>query len=210
MARALGRFKMDAGWKRLGLALDPRRFEKTLRKFARVASERNGLLAVGAVRREVRRGGFLPNKALTIHIKGEGKKPLVDSGTRLFQGLTSKVQNDFEVFVGFLLGGPNFDAAAAVHEGATIQVTQKMRNMFRLLWMASVGNFDPANLTGRAAELWAQAPSGWLPLKPSTTKIRIRARPFIKRAFENKGLKNGVVRQWRLAVKNTLRERARG
>ncbi len=210
MARALGRFKMDGGWKRWAKALDPKRFEKALRRHMPLATKRIGLLAVGTVRREVRRGGFARNAELTIHIKGTGKKPLVDSSRRLFQGLTSQVQDASTVFVGFLLGGPNFDAAAAIHEGATIRVSQKMRNMFRLLWMASVGNMDPSRLTGRAAELWARAPGGWLPLKPSTTVIRIPRRPFIERAFKRKSLKKAAKRQWNLAAKKALEEVARG
>ncbi len=204
-------FVMDKGWQRLDLAFDASKFKGTSRKHLRLAAERNGKLALGAVRRGLRRGGFEENAELTEHIKGAGKKPLIDTGTRLFQGLTSEVQSDDKtVFIGFLLADRNFEAAAAIHEGAVIKVSQAMRNMFRLLWMVSVGNMSPDRLTGRAAELWKRASGGWLPLKPSTKVIVIPARPFIKRAFEEPKLRAGVKRNWEQAIQRSLREQSKG
>ncbi|KKN79937.1 hypothetical protein LCGC14_0334450 [marine sediment metagenome] len=204
-------FVMDRGWQRLDLAFDGRKFKGVARKHLRLAAERNGKLALGAVRRGIRRGGFEGNAELTEHIKGSGKKPLVDSGTRLFQGLTSEVQSDDKtVFIGFLLADRNFEAAAAIHEGAVIKVSQAMRDMFRLLWMVSVGNMIPERLTGRAAELWGRRPGGWLPLKPSTKVIIIPARPFIKRAFEEPKLRAAVKRQWEQAIQRSLKAQSKG
>ena len=202
-------FKIDKNWPRLALAFDGRRMRGVARRHLRVATERNAKLALGAVRRGIRSGGFERNAALTIHIKGAGKKPLVDSGRRLFQGLTSEVRSDVTAFIGYKLGAEGFAAAAAVHEGAIIKVTSKMRAMFRILWLASMGQVEPSKLTGRAAELWARAPGGWLPLKPSTVVIVIPARRFIARAFTESKLKASVKRNWETAIKRSLKEMAK-
>lgn len=202
-------FKIDKGWPRLELGFDGRKFKGVSRKHLRVATQRNGAIAVSAVRRVVRAGGFEPRAALTIHISGSGKRPLVDSATRLFQGLTAVVRSDTRVFVGFKLGNPAFGAAVAVHEGAIIKVTDKMREMFRILWLASMGTIDPSILTGRAAALWERKSGGWLPLNAATQLIVIPARPFIKKAFADTKLKARVKRNWEIAIQKSLAEQAK-
>ncbi|KKN30263.1 hypothetical protein LCGC14_0835780 [marine sediment metagenome] len=209
MAAATG-FVMDKGWKRLELAFDASRFKNVSRKHLRRATELNGLLALRASRQAVKKGGFQKRSTLTIHIAGAGKKPLIDTATRLFQGMTSSVRSDTTAFVGFLLNNPNFSAAVAVHEGAVIKVSSAMRALFRILWLTSLGQVNPSTLTGRAAELWERAPGGWWPLKPSTVVIVIPARPFIKRAFEDKKLHARVKVNWERAVQRTLREQSKG
>ena len=89
------------------------------------------------------------------------------------------------VWVGIPKGHRKSKLAELVHDGATIPVTEAMRTMFRLLWQASEGKFDPQKLTGRAAALWKVKQSGWLPLKDDTEHIVIVERPFMSLAFQD-------------------------
>lgn len=182
------------------------------RKRLRRATEQNGLEALGAMRRLIRKGGtFAENATLTREIKGSAK-PLVDNATSLFQALTSKVTSDTSVFIGMLKRDEFFDIAEALHDGRVIPVTPKMRQMFQALHWASIGNLDPAELTGRAAELWKRKQTGWFPLKPSTTAIVLPPRPFVDAVFDGtslSGLKVKVRRNWERAINDVLREVAR-
>jgi hypothetical protein len=202
------RFDKRGDWRKMERALDAPAFEATLRRNMRVATQLNGHLAEAAVRRAIRAGSFAPNAALTIAIKGSSK-PLVDQGSGIFQAVTSEVVDDFRVFVGVLRSDEHYNVALALHEGATIPVSDKMRGMFFVLWQASTGAMPAAELTGRAAELWERMPGGWLPLRPSTTAIIIPGRPYLANAFNDATLRARVQRNWEQALSRTFRELAR-
>lgn len=196
-------------WERFKAAIDPLRFRRVARKHLRKATERNGLEAVATIRRMIRKGGnFAANAVLTREIKGSSK-PLVDTGSGLFQAITSKVETDTSVFIGVLQVDEFYNIAEAIHDGRVISVTPKMRQMFQALWWASIGNLDPGELHGRAAELWKRKPGGWYPLKESTTAIVFPPRRFIDLAFKDPKLNRKVRDNWEQAISNAIRELAR-
>lgn len=173
-------------------------------------------MAVKHIRQLIRggEGGYEANAELTKEIKG-ASVPLVGGkadtgGINLFQAISSTMLDDFSVFAGVKFVSEKYDIAATLHDGAVIPVTEPMRTMFKMLWWASEGSIDPAQLTGRAAELWRLKSGGWYPLKDSTTTIVIPGRPFIERAFEQPELKREARRNWELAIQDALRARARG
>lgn len=181
-------------------ATNGRRFQAVLSKHMRRATEINGMIAVRR-QREVIRGseGIVANAALTIHIKGSSK-PLVDHGD-LFKAITYEVVNDYQVFVGVLRTNEDaYNLAVTLHDGAAVQVTPAMRGMFFFLWKASTGDISAESLTGRAAELYARRPGGWLPLKPSTTVITIPPRPWATVAFGDPAFQQQVKNNWERAA----------
>lgn len=200
-------WKPDAGWDRLKEALDPARFTKEMRRQLKMASRRNGKIMEAAVRRHIKKGGFEKNAALTIAIKGSSK-PLVDHG-QLFQFITSRIIGDFSLFVGVLRSDEHYNIIAAIHQGVTIPVTDAMRGMFFALWQASTGVLPPSKLTGRAAELWARKPGGWLPLKASTKYINIPARRFFDGVMADAALIKRLKGNWRDALWQTFKSRAK-
>lgn len=203
------RFKLNpSDVRRIEQALDPRVFRGTIRRHVAQATKRNGKLAEAIVRQTIRAGVPPPNAALTVAIKGSNK-PLVDHGTGIFQAVTSKAMSATEVFVGVLRTSEAFNIAATIHNGATIRVTDKMRGMFYVLWLASQGSIKPGDLEGRAAELFERMPTGWKPLKASTTHIVIPERPFMRIAFRNPRLLRQARANWRQAVNTAMRELAR-
>jgi hypothetical protein len=189
-------------------AIDPKSLQPELRRELAKATRRNGLLAVREVRQTIRRGVPPANAPLTIEIKGSDK-PLVDKGSGLFQAITSVQVGDLEVFVGVLRTDKHYNIGLALHEGAAAKVTDKMRALFNVLWHTSTGRRHPASLTGRAAELWERKPGGWMPLRPSTTVIKIPPRPFMEIAFKSKDLQRRVMQEWEQAVQRALTRNAR-
>lgn len=192
------------------------RFNQAARSEIRKATRKNGLMAVKHIRQLIRggEGGYEANAELTKEIKG-ASVPLVGGkadtgGINLFQAISSTMLDDYTVFAGVKFVSEKYDVAATLHDGAVIPVTEKMRTMFRVLWWASEGSIDPAELTGRAAELWRLKKGGWYPLADSTNAIIIPGRPFIVRAFESGEIKREARRNWELAVQRALKILARG
>jgi hypothetical protein len=199
-------FKMNAGWKRMMRATDPGRFDSVLQNHVGAGTQRAALLAEKTMREGIRKGGFAKNASLTIHIKSSST-PLIDTGG-LLRAITSKADRWDVGFAGILRSDELFEIAEMLHEGGSIRVTEKMRNMFQLLWFVSKGSADPGVLTGAARELWNRQPGGWFPLRESTSAIRIPPRPFVKRAFESFSLKQGVKREWNDSLRRVFAELA--
>jgi len=202
-------FKMDAGWRKWEHAITPRVFTAKLNHNMRRATALNGKLAEATIRNTIKAGMSPANAALTIMIKSSSK-PLVDQPGGLFQAITSQVMDHTTVFAGVLSTNGEYDIALALHEGATINVTPRMRGMFFWLWQASEGKLPPNELEGRAAQLWERSPGGWAPLKDSTTHIIIPPRPFIQRAFANRDMRLKAKENWQKALQATMRELASG
>jgi len=197
------------GLKRWVKALDARGFDAASRRHMRRATELNGKVAEKIQRQTIQSGKSLQkNAALTQAIKG-ADKPAVDTGL-LFQSITSKVIDDFTVVVGVLRTSEAYNIAVIVHEGAKVKVTPKMRGMFYALWKASKGELDPGKLTGRAKELFARQPDGWLPLDADTEVIIIPGRPWAEIAFRNTQMIKQTRDNWKLALEAAFRERSRG
>jgi len=156
--------------------------------------------------------GLQRSAALTVALKGEDK-PLVGDGS-LFQAITerdvSKGQS-IEVFSGVLRTSDDYNIGKAVHDGITLRVTEAMRGLFFMLWVASErareGKPLP-KLHGRAEELFGMY-QHWLPLSPGTKAINIPPRRWIDMAFKDPGLKRECERNWQQAIQQTMRERVR-
>jgi len=199
--------KTGKGWKRLEVALKPTKYNAVVEKHLGRATKLNGQLAVAKVRDSIKKGQYAPNKPLTIALKGS-TKPLVGRTAQLWQSITSRKMDKKTVFVGVLKTHGVYNIAVAIHEGVAINVTDKMRGLFFVLWMVSEGRMPVSDLQGRAKELWEQMPGGWKPLLASTTAIVIPARPFIKQAFGDSGLKRQAKANWSQALKAAHKELA--
>jgi len=193
-----------SGFKGLSMMFSSKAFKARSAKLMRRATGRNALLAQGAIRRAIKSNINPKNAALTSAIKGS-TKTLVDHG-ELFQAVAIKMISDTEAFAGILRTDGAFNLGVALHEGATISVTPRMRAMFFLLWLASTGAIT--GLDGRAGELFARY-QDWKPLKKTTTVITIPARRFVEKAFSSKGLKKKMVTNWKRAVETSLKQAAK-
>ncbi len=160
-------------------------------------------------------GRFTPLAALTTGIKGNSS-PLVDSGA-VKDAVTSKPVKPDLVWVGvprygssrkahWIRAMPVFQAAVQIHEGKSIRVTDKMREMFKLLYLVQKGEVDSSSLTGRAAELWRRSAGrvDWRPLGPGKRRIKIPKRPYILWALNKSGLKRKARVNFRTAVRTHL------
>lgn len=200
-------FVPDKGWRRFERAVSGTAFHRAMNKHLSLATRRNGFLAVRAIRQSIKNGNFEANAALTVGIKGSSK-PLVDKGG-LFQSATSQMQGGRSVFAGILQTDELYNIAVTLHDGASVTVTPKMRNMFKALWWASIGTIDSSELRGAAAELWERKPGDWLPLRENTIAIVIPGRPFIEEAFSNRALIDKAIENWQRALASAFKELAR-
>lgn len=207
MAGSKTGLKLGPGWKKFKKAIDPKELDKAMKRRMVQANKRIGKMVEARIRKTIAKGDFTPNAALTIAIK-KSTKPLVDKGHTLFQAITSVAVDEHRVFVGVLKTDDVYNIAFALHEGAQIPVTRKMRAMFYYLWQASEGKIAPSALTGGAAELWERNQT-WFPLKASTRVIVIPPRPFIKKTFENVAMKKKAQEIWAQAVKNAIKDRSK-
>jgi hypothetical protein len=198
------KIKMSNEWKRLKKALD--RNPAAVRKHLKRASAFIGKKGEALIRREISSGSYAPNAPLTIALKGGKNEPLIGdrTGSPLFKAITSTVVDDYTVFIGVLQQDDQYNIAIAIHEGATIGVSQKMRNLFYVLWMKEK---DPTiELEGRARELWDKMSGGWKPLKESTKAIIIPPRPFIANAMNSGELQRMAEKFWNQAMVAAMHE----
>lgn len=218
---AATKFTKTGGWDTLEKLLDDKAFNKKLAHNIKRANKLNGLAAQRAIRQGIKAGGFAPNAALTVAIKGSSK-PLVDTGAGLFQAITVEEVDPLSTFIGVKIAHDLYDVAVTLHDGVTIEVTPAMRRLFWVLWKASVGDIDPAKLDGRARELWDRFPGNnpagrdskgrfvakdrglWKPISEDTKAIIIPPRPFIRQAFAKADLKAKIAANWEAAVKAAL------
>jgi len=183
------------------MMLDASRFSGAIATNIDRATVANAMLAAAEIRRRIRGKRYTPNAALTTLIKGSST-PLVDEAL-LFQAVTHQRIDGKTAFAGVIRrargkGGDLADIATMLHEGASLPVTPAMRGLFYVLAQATQGKRDPATLTGRAAEIFAQLKGKGpiYPLKPGTTVIVIPPRPFLREVFEDKGLLAKMKTNW--------------
>jgi len=187
--------------------LRPELFDGLMRRHVSRATQQNSLFVVAEMRKTIQKGNLEKNAPLTQAIKGSDK-PLVDNAD-LFKAITHKKVDAFEAFAGVLRTDTRYNIGATLHEGISINVTPKMRNMFRALWFVSIGSMDSSGLKGAAAELWKKRPGGWLPLAASTQKIVIPKRPFVTITVNNQTLKVRVENNWKKALGFVFRDMRR-
>ncbi len=198
------------GLKKLQVALSPPAASAEIKKHIKTANKLNGMIAVSEIRAEINKGGYAPNKPLTVAMKGEDK-PLIGvsaggGGGQLFQAITWKAASWSTVFVGVLKTDGFYNIAYFLHEGGQIGVTDKMRAMFFYLWLASIGSITPDKLTGSAEDLWKIMPGGWYPLKKGTSFILVQGRPFIQRAIEQRNFVAQVKKNWEQALAAAMKD----
>lgn len=196
-------------WRVLSVLTSPANFTKRLELAVSKATSVNLLLLRKLIRDKIRAVVPPALSPLTTGLK-KSTKPLVDRGA-LFQAVTTWKVSWRAGFVGVLRnaqapgGGSLISVAEALHEGATLKVTTRMRGMFAVLAQVSAGTRDPNTLKGRALELYEQNPSfKWKPLKPGTVAIRIPARPFIKLVFADPTVQAKFVENWEAAIQEAL------
>lgn len=197
-------FKIDNGWQRFKNATDAKRFHRRFQRHRKIALD---LVARTIIREAISRGSFERNAALTEMVKGSNS-PLTDTGKQLVRAFRTRIYGE-HLFVGIPSTDPFYLQARSVHDGVTLRVTDKMREMFIMLWLASNGELGADQLTGRAAELFKRQSSGWLPLRDSTQVIKIPARPFMAEAFGSPEVKLAAEHLFTQAVNRTLQEMAR-
>lgn len=195
--------KLTGPWKRIEYILDPVYFSKEVEKNLAIATALNAKKVEAWMRGVIKKGGFAENEKLTIAIKGSSK-PLVDRGD-LFKAITSLIISKDLAFVGVLKKDEkNYNIAKSLHKEQRYKVDPKMRSLFYLLWLASIGVVT--SLEGRAKELWDRKPGGWKPLDRSTTEIYVPARPFVDKTFDDPELHSICINNWRKAVAKTFKK----
>jgi hypothetical protein len=200
--------KLSKSWRNLSAALKPGAFTKKLEREVGKATALNGMLVAREMRTAIKGGVAPANAPLTIDIKGS-TKPLIDKAD-LWKAITSVKANWKTGFAGLLRGRKGADGhliniGEKLHEGFTMRVTPAMRGLFQALAQASRSG-DPKHLTGRAQELWARTKGkvAWAALKPETTAIIVKGRPWINIALGQPGLKAKLKKNWEDAVQRTI------
>ena len=185
------------GFERLSKILHPTSWEKRLEKNVKVATRRNGLLAARKVKRDISSRKVQPSKLsqLTVSMKGSSKA-LVDTG-ELRKSIVSDLIAWHTVVVGVLKrrtltdeqgnAYDIMDIAIAMHFGADIPVSDKMRRYF--YWLA---NSPESSLQGKI-----------MPLSPGTTMIHVPGRPFMKGIFDPE-MRKQYKRNWQKAINKTI------
>jgi len=196
------KFTMDKGWKKYGDAHEIRKFQRKLQRHRKRAFD---AIARSIVKEVINNSSsFKSNAPLTLLLKS-GSRPLSDTGRNLFKAIGTQVLSKDKLFVGLLRTNKFYAQAKLIHDGGTIAVTEKMRNMFYILWLVSKGDMDPSKLTGRAAELWGMNQT-WYPLAETTKAIKIPSRPFMEEVFRNKKVIEMARLEFRKAVNKTLKD----
>lgn len=169
------------GFDELQKILDPASFESRLVNKVKRATAKVGLDAEREIKEDIYTGKFQRNAPVTTAIKGSAR-PLVNTG-QLAKSINSKQSDWDRVDVGVLRKGRVRDpdsgrfkkgdndilnVAAVLHFGATIKVTEKMRNFFAMMSRQKPGEFTP--------------------LRQSTKVIVIPPRPFLESAIKKSQL----------------------
>jgi hypothetical protein len=186
------------GIDKINQLLRPVPTSKKVMRQVELATGRNALIVLKAIRKGIQSGKYAANAALTSAIKGS-TKPLADKG-ELFKSITIHRPKPTVAIVGILKTDGIYNVARAIHDGVQLSVTPKMRGLFFVLWLASQGSIPPGDLTGRARDLFDRYKK-WKPLDDSTTAIRIPARRFIGDVFDNPGLRRKLKVNWKNAIR---------
>jgi hypothetical protein len=204
--------ELTGGWKKLKVMLSAAQFEKALKTNLKRATTLNAQFVRREVRKRIQGGGYTPNAALTVAIKGS-TKALVDHAD-LMNAVTTVVVDEKTAFIGVQKQAKTKDGddlvniAAVVHEGVTIPVTEPMRALFQLVYEATRRQ-DPTRLTGRALEIYDQVSKHggqFYPLKADTVAIVIPGRPFIRDVIEDAAVLTQVRTNWEAAVQAAYTE----
>jgi len=190
--------KLTGDWNRLREITSFKGFSRRVKSETKKAIRDCGKIVEAATKKAIRSNVPPPLSPLTVALKHR-RISLRETFT-LVRSIKRIVPSWNHGFVGFLDAdrrghriGSVALLARTLNDGDTIPVTQKMRNLFRILADADAGKISPSMLSGRALEMWERAGNfEWKPLAKSTTHIIIPPRPFFTVAFKASipGLRN--------------------
>lgn len=214
--------KLGDGWLILKKALDPKLDQALLEKYVGKATAANAQIARKEIRSYIKEGaqdesGGVYVAALTNFIKHDPKPIIGTPGADMFNSIVGAQLNWRQAVVGVKRTSKLQNIAEVVHNGKTIKVTEKMRNMFRLLWLVSIGKMDKEKLTERPRQLYDWATKGgkkssaaFKKWGPGKNQIIIPARPFITKTLEKTVVKKQIEKTWNDAVKYVVKQMAKG
>lgn len=180
---------LNPEWKEMMKLLDQGALGPRLDRNLRDAHYKNGWYLKGEIKKNIKSqkyGDHAPNRPLTLLLK-KGNTPLVEKGKEGFlqTSISFETLSANSMEIGVKKGHSMARIIEALHDGATIHVTDHMRGMFQVLADVSSGRKSASVLKGRALELYEAAPGvDWHPLLPSTTRIVIPPRPFLREVLE--------------------------
>lgn len=190
--------KLTGPWKKMEALL--KNAGPSVEAEVRRATQFNALKVQKAIRNAIRNGNYQRNAKFTVLIKGS-TKPLADTG-ELFKAITHTMISNTRAEVGVLRTSPHANTVVAVHEGAILPVTPAMRGLFAELANYSDGSLPYSMLSSRASEIVDRSKTigKFKALKPTTTRIRIPGRPFIRDVIEDPVIQAEVYKNWLNAV----------
>lgn len=205
--------KLGKGWKGFGTAISVKFHKATLEKHVGRATRANAVAVRRRVRQRIKNGNFEENAPLTTLFKGGASKPLKGTkGADLFNSIIYQVENWATAIVGVnRYNNDGVNLGLVVHEGTIIFVTDKMRNLFYLLWLVKVGSVESSVLTGRAKEIYdaTKGAQGIVPIERGTNYIRIPPRPFFTDTLKDPETISVVRTNWQKAVEATISDQAK-
>jgi hypothetical protein len=146
--------KLDQGWDKLrkwSLAL-----QGNLEKAIRVATKKSVLYVYAKIVENIQEGNFADNSPLTFLIKqklGRNTTPLIGKNNSVIKSISTEVLSSFEGEVGILMGRKSSKGSdmanigKLLHDGGTIQITDKMRLAF-VKFLGGIG-IEPDPSKGR-------------------------------------------------------------
>lgn len=195
-------------WKKFEKLFTPGVFQRNLQKNINIATQKAALYVAGKIRDRMKSGQYVPNKPLTIAIKGSSK-PLIGLTATLWKSIAGKRVSWDRGIAGVLRTDGKLNIAKMIHNGGAIRVTPKMANMFKLLARYSQsmfkGNYILPALRGRAAALWALNQVWYRINKPT---ISIPPRPFIRKTWDDDRIRAFVKGLYAQGVNQALRDSA--
>lgn len=196
--------------------LDPAKFERRLQREMRPALSRAAKKLVAVVKLTIRNADAWspnPNRPLTMLLKQAGMQGQLQDTGAMVASVSSRTDGPYKAYVGLLKGKASPDVirySTWVHDGRTIKVTPKMRNLFYALAdytrdMREKGRSN-RKLSRRGRELLARMgpTADFKPIGKSTPYITLPKREFLKTAVESQFAKKAVSEHLNYALARAL------
>ena len=161
-----GGIELNKEWEKWEKLVNAGRFRQRLALGVKTSMTKACVMLKGKIKRRIKAKDYAKNAPLTVAVKGSST-PLVNDSD-LWRAIAYRTyEGGFKAFVGILRttkrganGKDLINVAETLHDGRTIQVTQRMRGYF--------------------ARMARKHPGVWRPLSPATNTIKIVARKFIE------------------------------
>jgi len=203
--------KLFKGWDQFASATDPKRFRRALARKMQKATELNCIEVRKAIAKEIRQKHFDKNSRLTVLFK-MAQKPLVggnmgigsevktgggtDSGGTMLNSLGHTVTSPFEGYVGVVRTRGGFNIALIVHEGATLNMTEKRKK-----WL----NIAINSALKKQGMLYLKSKGKKATYSTGGAAMHIPKRPFIVQVMQVKALQMKIIDRWATAASEALR-----